>query len=525
MDRLRELFRSGLGKFTFISSCIIVCITHVYVYTNMLLNHDSVNYYLTGEDAGYYFGCGRWMLYLVTRISGIQTLTPIICLLSIIAVASSCVLMVDLFKINHRFLIVCLEIIIVTFPSVANSFCYMYNADGIFLAYFLSVLCVWLLEEKNKYNAIVAYVLLIVTCSIYQLYWSMSVALAFMVLFLELVRGNKRMLTMWKHIGKYIVVYGCSIVSYMLINKMILSVVNVDAAGYAGLNKMMDFGSISQFISVVVNANYQVIQFYFIKGAFIGRLYLVVINYLLGVFGIWHIARRMPKRNKSNIVMMCGMLVITPTILNNISVAGKGYLHAVMMMPFVIPYLFIIACLQDEVSTMQGLRLRKMILKGTVVMLLILGYNNLLTTNKVYARQELNYEATYGYLNRLLMRIEETEEYGSNPNIKVCFINETPNERMHIKILTENPSLRQGIFDECDDMVGTNNRTIVKNVKDIYDFYDNFLGVCLSRVNEEETLNIGQTKEFLEMPSYPNQESIKVIDGVLTVKLADLQEK
>lgn len=518
MKKLRELFWGEIGKYTFLSACIIMCVVHVYVYTNMILNHDSVNYYLTGEDMEYYVGCGRWMLYLITRISGIQTLTPLICLISIVSISAACTLMVDLFGVYNKLLIICFNIIVVTFPSVSNSFCYMYNADGIFIAYFLSVLCVWLLEKNC--SKILAAFLLVLVCGMYQVYWSMSVALAFMVMLLYYLLGIRSTYDLRRLASKCMTVYGSSIIGYLVLNKLILMVMQIAPAGYAGLNAMLEFGGVRQIIGLIANANIQVARYYFIKGSFCESNVLVIINVLLllggGVFCIGKIS---VKHKRNSVILSILGICLVPTVLNNISVAGKGTLHSVMMMSFVIPYLCVIAYLQYELSQQRpmGMKLSKLV----IILILIIGYHNILTTNKVYARQELNYEATYGYLNRMLMRIEQMEEYQSNPDIKICFINETANEKFHITILAENPSINQEIFAECDDMVATNNGSLVKNIKDIYDFYDNFLGISLSRVSDEEYFEIGRTNEFEEMEVYPANNSIKVINGVLTVKVAE----
>lgn len=519
MKLLKEIIKSEKSKFTFICSCVIMCISHIYVYTNMLLNHDSVNYYLTGEDMEYYLGCGRWMLYLVTRISGKQTLTPLIVLISIVSIAMACVLMVDLFEIENYGYIFCLNLIVATFPAVANSFCYMYNADGIFIACFLCVLCVWLLEQKDKWCTVISLVLLIVTCGIYQLYWSMSVALAFMLLVMQFIKNRMEILTVWKKTVRYIFVYGSSILGYLIINKAILTVTQTDASGYAGLNKMMEFEGLIQLVYTCVNSVLQVLEFYFVRGSFIESGYMVAANCLLVLFGAYCLIKGLRGRKGIERALAVGLICIAPVILNNVSVAGKGYLHAVMMMPFVIPYLALIACLQD--MQLKAVRNKRWLNRMIVLIILFVAYNNLMTTNKIYARQELNYESTYGYLNRMLMRIEEVDEYIDNPKIKVCFLNETPNEKFHVNILPENYSLKQGIFDECDNMVGTNNRTMIKNIKDIYDFYDIFLGVSLERVSDEEYNQIGSSEEFREMTNYPAQGSIRVINDILTIKLTD----
>ncbi len=517
-EKIKEIMNKPKSKYVFLSSCIIMFITHIYMYTNMILNHDSVNYYLTGEDMEYYFGCGRWLLWLITRFSGIQTLTPVIALISVVAVSASCCLLIDLFKIENKWLIICFNILVATFPAVSNSFCYMYNADGIFIAYFLAVFSVWLLNQEKKSGTIAAFIILILACGIYQLYWSMSVGLAYTVIMLRLINKESKE-KFYKVIVRHLAVYGGSIIAYLALNKIILRLADIEMAGYAGLDSMLEFGGLQDIIDIVYLANIQVFQFFTGSGYFIPNIWITMINFILLGFGVCYCVYKMSKCKKADILFICGMVCFMPSVLNNVSIAGKGYLHSVMMMPFIIPYFFILACMDDMLSKKEGGVYVKFISRIIVLALLFLGYNNFLITNKVYARQELNYEATYSYLSRMLMRIEETAAYGENPQIEICFINEIPSEKFHIDILEENPSVKQGIFDEGNNMISTNDRTFVKNLKDVYDFYDKFLGVGLTRVSDEKYLSIGESSQFKEMPVYPQNGSIQVIDGVLTVKM------
>lgn len=514
------------NKNVFALTAIMMFMVHMYMYTNTIVNHDSVNYYLTGEDMEYYFGCGRWLLYLVTRLSGIPTLTPVIGLISIVAVSAANTLLVELFHIKSKGLIFCSSLVITTFPAVANSFCYMYNADGIFIAYFLSILCVWLLDQKHneRTNMVLSFILLVIICGIYQLYWSMSVALAYFLILFHYIHNEERP-GLCKLIIKYISVYGGALLVYLLINKAILSITNIDMAGYAGLDSMLSYSGLQQIIDVVYLANIQVVEFFVGDGFFINNVIIRAIHIVCLVFGVIYILYRVSKKKKLDIILIFGMILFAPSILNSVSIGGKGYLHAVMMMPLVVPYFFFIGCFDMLLRGDLNKKYIKVLSNICMVSILLFGYINLLTTNKIYARQELNYEATYGYLSRMLMRIEETEAYTENPEIQVCFINAGPSEKHHIDILEENPSIKQGIFDECENMAGTNDRTFIKNTKDIYDFYDIFLGVGLTKVSDEAYNSIAESNELMDMPIYPAKGAIQVIDGVLTVKLKNAEDK
>ena len=152
-------------------------------------------------------------------------------------------------------------------------------------------------------------------------------------------------------------------------------------------------------------------------------------------------------------------------------------------------------------------------------MILCVIYKGYITDNEIYFRQQLNYEATYSYTLRMLYRIEEFEGY--TPDMKVALINETPQVNDHITIMQENYPEDMKYFDYLNDMVGTEPGTFVKRANDISDFCRHYHGYDLQLAEIDSLPDLAGTEEFLKMDTYPQAGGMKIINGVLVIKLPD----
>lgn len=156
------------------------------------------------------------------------------------------------------------------------------------------------------------------------------------------------------------------------------------------------------------------------------------------------------------------------------------------------------------------------------IMLGIIVYKGYLTDNEAYFRQQLNYEATYSYTLRMLLRIEEMDGY--EPSTKIAFINEHPQKTDHITIMLENYPDEMAYFDYLNDMSGTEPHTFVKRANDIADFCKYYHGYDLQLVEKEQFEELAQTEAFQKMQAYPQEGSMQYIQGVLVIKLPNEKE-
>lgn len=143
---------------------------------------------------------------------------------------------------------------------------------------------------------------------------------------------------------------------------------------------------------------------------------------------------------------------------------------------------------------------------ASIILLFIFILNNIRVANVVYVKKNLEREATLSVMTNIVDRIEEIEGVSSSTPIAFCGNLET-------LLITpeglEDYELLQGV---------THNSTI--NV-----FFSDYVSYYLYRdyniLDESIALEYCSKEEVTQMPVYPNNGSIKVVDGVLIVKLSN----
>ena len=155
------------------------------------------------------------------------------------------------------------------------------------------------------------------------------------------------------------------------------------------------------------------------------------------------------------------------------------------------------------------------------IALVCIVYLNYLTTNRIYSRMNLAYEATYSWMTKMTMRLEECPGY--DHNVPVAFINEsdieTKNMLKQVRIFAVDFPEEMEIFADLDGMRDVDSRTMIRNELDVTDFCLAFLGFRLETLPNEERIQLYENEEVKQMPVYPAEGSVQKIDGQVVVKL------
>ena len=93
-DRITPQFRLA-----FFTACLVGFLTHLYLFTNLLPNHDSIHSTFTSNDV---LSSGRWSAQLLSSFSTYFQLPVVIGLISILALAATAALAATLPKRVER---------------------------------------------------------------------------------------------------------------------------------------------------------------------------------------------------------------------------------------------------------------------------------------------------------------------------------------------------------------------------------------------------------------------------------------
>lgn len=513
------------SRTAFTATIIFMLITHLYMFTNKLVNHDDVNRLISGDTDEVKIQHGRWGGVLLDRISGSSFGIPyILGMLSLLAFALTAVLIVSVFRLQSRGIIVLCCALLSTFPVSANIFLYSYIADAYFISMLLAIWGIWLLLQGTKLQMGTGILLLTLSCGTYQAFWCLGMGVLFLYYLLEYLRWADKAKVLGYPIVKSLVGAAVSLVLYLIINWAVQTFTGYGATAYEGLDAMGHFDGALGLLRVIVGAYYEFVRFFYLRGSFVEAPVLAVFNALLTLLVIGLMIYQGTRR-KHTLWFWIGLTAAIgclPFASNLVSIVSKNATHALMQYAFVLPYLLCLILL-DRFTVPGGKAFmescRKGILTVACILLGIIAYKGYLTDNEIYFRQQLYYEQAYSYTLRLLSRIEEMPDY--DPFVPVALINETPQSGDHISVLMENYPEDMLKLNYLDEMVGTEPYTLVKRASDVADFCKYYHGYDLRIADAEKLPALAESGIFVQMPTYPQEGSMQYIEGVLVIKLPD----
>lgn len=535
-EKMKLLFpeRNIQHKWAFVTTVIIMLVTHLYMFTNKIVNHDDVNRLLVGDTNEAKIQHGRWAGVIFDPVSGSSVGIPYVMgILSILAFAGTAVVLVSVFQIRKKITVILFCGLLCTFPVSANIFLYSYIADIYFISMFLAVWGVWLIlqdvrknNREGHFKGILGVIWLTLACGCYQAFWCVGMAILFLFFLLEFL-DVEEWRTFAVKLSKCLLMSAVSLVLYLVINKIVQEVTGYGATAYEGLDSMGQFGGVSGFLKVIAVAYYEFLQFFYLKGSFVVSRAMIIFNLFLTIsVAIMLIQRAKKKKHPRGYwIIFVFFIGCIPLASNLVSVVSSNATHILMQYAFLLPYFLCLILLERLNGQMTDKKGRiNVISVSAYVFLTLIAYKGYLTDNEVYFRQQLNYEATYSYTLRLLSRIETMEGYKADTQI--AMINENPQEYDHITIMMENYPEEMAQFDYLNGMQGTEPHTFVKRANDISDFCKYYHGYDLQMVGDDAVLQeLGRTKAFGEMTTYPEAGSMRYIDDVLVIKLADQKQR
>ena len=217
-------------KITFISTLTIFMLTHFFMITNKLPNHDDLNQTFLSLYAP---SSGRWLGSIQTTIRSVFSMPWVSGLFSSIYISLSACFVVLCFQITKPINCVLTAGLMATFPAVSATLGYINTADAYFLCLLLSCLGTYI-SDRFKYGFFVFPLFALLSLSIYQSYFSVSTGLMVGILILTALSRQMTLKQMVIKATKFVFGLVTGLVLYFLSIRM----VNIDLVDYMNLNNM-----------------------------------------------------------------------------------------------------------------------------------------------------------------------------------------------------------------------------------------------------------------------------------------------
>lgn len=218
-----------ITKFTMQTTLICFFITHAYFFLGSYANED---HHHTIYNSPTMITSGRWLGSINNYLS--PWVVGITCAI-LLALSVLCVVM--LFNINNKLNICLISFMMVSFPSLAYSYGYLFQADRFSISLFTAVFSVWI-TTKYKWGFILGGISLMISLAEYQSYIGVSVSLCLIKLIYELISEENKVQDIIILILKYAFMGLLGVSLYFKGLDLALLVNNTVLSDYKGVDTM-----------------------------------------------------------------------------------------------------------------------------------------------------------------------------------------------------------------------------------------------------------------------------------------------
>lgn len=509
VEKIKQKIENLYDKysFMFIITILLGLITHAFVLTNKLVNHDELS---ATFSKGATFVSGRWGLEYIKYIFPNFSMPWYNGILMIILIAFAACFVIKILNVKSKLKQAIIGGIMITFPTITSTLTYMFTSSSYGLAILLSVICVYFATKTDKkINIFLSITCLVLSLGLYQAYISFTTTLFVIVLIQKCMDKNLKFKEIIMEAIKFVVILIISLALYMIITKICNMISGISLGTYQGTNEMGHVTLVSIVKGIIYS--YQTLLLAVIKtwnGITIGKILKLFYLIILTINGIYILLNYNEVRKESikKGLLFLGLCLILPVAMNMLYILNANVdMHSLMVygmcMIFILP---VILC--DNILLKKSI---KTIQKSVYIILIIVIFQYITLANECYLKLQLAYENNYAFYSTLVTRIESTP--GFDKNSKVTFIGGYKGEMLNDM---------NEYFGHLDYLVGVNSNLDLISAYTNQNFINLYIGIELPYASDEERSNIANLEELKEMNVYPYDGSIKKIGDIIVVKFS-----
>lgn len=491
-------------------ACIITgYLVHLYAFTNIVPCSDGLSRVYDPQQMTV---SGRWFLHYASMLNGFTQMPAVIGLLSMLLLGAAAAMTVGLMHVRSRSLGGVCGAVMAAFPCLGYTFLYMFTASAYCLAIFMAVLAVQL-AVRGKWRLVPAVLLLAMAMGTYQAYAAMSIALSVLVVIEYLTRPEATLRGTLRLGGRLVAFLALGAAAYYGILQIFLRVKHVQLLSYLGMDTVMTHYPLAKLPSLLVTTYKQVLAFFFIPGSVNGydTPVLSVLNALLLAAAALSLVAALRHdrllRQPWRVLLLLVLILLFPLAINFGQIMSPYSAPTpIMKYAFVLVYLAALLMLDQCDGCIP--RPKAAGIAGAVcVCALLMCF--LQTNNLLYTASAQAHRATQSYLTRMMARVEDCDGY--TPGMEVVIIGTIPDAQMHSAIES---------YAQVSHYSVPIHQVAPLN-KHLYYYLNDWLSIPIEEPSQEVMAAVASSDAFAAMPLYPQQGSVKVLDGRLVVKLSE----
>lgn len=493
-------------RLAFISAFSLGLIIHLYIFSNFLLNPDGIHTIKTNNDYLYF---GRWSTEFFSSLSWIYETPVVISVLALLALALCAGLTVCILDIRSSACVFLVSGFMVSFPTVACTFTFMFLADAFFIAVFLHVVAVYI-TKKFHYGWVIAILCIAAGLGVYQAYIGCTVTLFLLDCIVALFSDTSTKDVLKRGIA-YIAIIFAGLILYRIVLAFFLWKNQTVLSSYKGISEAINSGFFDYLRALPLTYR-QVIRFFWSTSYLTWPLRLlqrVIFIFAASCFFLLFVKKRIYKDPLRFFLLLCGAALL-PAALNLICIicAGLTNVNMLMQYSYVFAYVFAIKLFEMtalEVHSLHFGKARHVVVLANLAFCIALIWANFCVCNTGYLALQLSMEINQSIGNRILSRLETMEDYvpGKTP---IMFVNSPAAIN---KTGVKSPYLTE--------MTGVSFTLLSQ-----YSGVETFKYLCGAEIrgaSAEQRDTITSSGILDSMPVFPEKDSIQIYDGVVVIKL------
>lgn len=490
-------------RLAFLSAVLIGLLVHLPAMMMDVPNHDGLDSMYFDQNM---ITSGRWFLAVACGVSSFYNIPWVIGLFGLLFLGIAAAMLAELLEIEKPWAIVLVSGLLVSFPALASTFAYVFTLDGYMLALALAVAAV-LLTKQRRFGFFGGALCLAFSMGIYQAYLPFAMILSiFAILMLCMDHGTVKEKV--RDILHYPAMGILGAIFYYVILQILLKVEGKELASYQGIDGMASaasgtglFSSIlamyQDFISFTVNGN--------VLWTNVVSAFALILLVAAGIFALLTFAKskKMWKNPLAYLIMVLAVLALPLACNVILMISPNVTYHLLMRYQWVLLLIGIVAFVSKRTEGKTGNWAEWAALVASA--LLVFSYG--IADNIGYNNLSKRYEKTYAYCVRLLDRIEQTEGYYQG--IPIALVGVVGEEQFPTTDIT---------LDVTSSMIGLNGDTLLYTAENYRLFMQYYLGATLNIQPADAMAEVYYSEAYIEMESFPGEDSIRIIDGVMYIK-------
>ncbi|MBR4314993.1 MAG: glucosyltransferase domain-containing protein [Lachnospiraceae bacterium] len=494
--------------YIFLFTIVIGLFAHGFIVFNKISFLDDLSS-LYGFSAKHLFSLGRFTIALLKIINDKlfnSFSSPIINgIISLIFIAFSNILIARIFDIKKNTNLILLSSVMILSTGYICLQAYSYTAVYYSFAIFLSILSTYLFLNyrfKNKIHKIFIIALLqMLVISIYQSYFLFGILIFIIYQICDLLNDKFELKITFEYFRSVLL----SLLLYFSVNKLVIfsfSFLNQAIPTIDSAIAISNYQGISQFLNLkfwsVLSFNALFLKLFIPDTILFGNNYYIYILIYLLAKGYLSI------KSFVLVVIYTFLLVAISNALYILNGVGTS-LYALPMFPKCLLFLYPVILLEKYSL--------KINLPICVLLFYYLTYNTVLANN-IYLNKYLTLENEKRWCNTLVTRIQSTPGYSDEYDIYIYGEKIGPNIIKHDNHYVDNRRFFKSISPYDTSSINQ------YNFESFLEYYSGFKAWTF-HINDKSF----NTDIVIDMPCYPNDGSIRVIDKRIIVKFSNLNIK